>query len=77
MINEIQYGKISSRKDLPDNKSIIKQPIDQKNNLFGSFLSNSPSNIEQRNRSKTEELKIPDIQMFNSNNTSIIKSVKV
>ena len=62
---------------MADNKSILKQPIDQKNNLLESLLSDSSSNIEQRNRSKTEELKIPDIQMFNSNNTSIIKSVKV
>ena len=62
---------------LTDNKSPIKQSINQKDSLSGNLRSNSSSGIYYRNLSKTEELKIQDVQMLNSNNVSTIKSVGV
>ena len=77
IINGNKSGEINSRKNLTDDKSTIKQPINQKNSLSESFPNNSSSGIYYRNLSKTEEVKIEDVQMLNSNNVSTIKSARV
>ena len=77
MINEIKPNEITSKKDFTYNKSIIKESIDQKNNLIENTLTNSSNGIlQQKNISKIEELKSSDIQMNNSN-VSLIAKAKV